>query len=119
MNFLFFVTGSDLSNRGLGDYSVPALALLLRALQQQVVDPNGRVKGPRLPDVAPEPLFLDYYKAWVRPVRHGPVDAMKWKIMRLLAENGADLTMPEAAYLAEDLRKPERPGISGRWIELD
>ena len=64
-------------------------------------------------DATPEPLFLYYYKAWVRPVRRGPVDAMNWRGMRLLAENGADLTMPAAADLAEDLRSRNARGSAG------
>jgi uncharacterized spore protein YtfJ len=119
LDFMFFVANSDLRYRLRGNHSEEALALLKRALVGKVVDPNGWIEGPPVVDVTPDPLFLHYYRRWARSARRGPVDAMRWKVMRLVAENGADLTMPAAVGLVEDLAKPERPGVTYDWIVID
>ena len=46
LDFLSVVTGSDLSNRLLRDHSDVAFALLRRALQEKVIDPNGWIQRP-------------------------------------------------------------------------
>jgi hypothetical protein len=119
LDFMFFTAGSDLRGRLRGNHSEEALALLKRALVGKVVDPNGWIEAPAVADIAPDRLFLHYYRRWVRPTRFGSVNAMRWKVMRLVAENGADLTMPAAAALVEDLARPVRPGPSEDWIILE
>ena len=119
LDFMFFAANSDLRYRLRGNHSEEALALLKRALIGKVVDPNGWIEGPPVVDITPDPLFLHYYRRWVRPVRFGTVNAMRWKVMRLVAENGADLTMPAAAWLVEDLARPVRPGPTEDWIMLE
>jgi hypothetical protein len=112
------VRGTDLSYRSGADRSDAALAILQRALEGKLVDPNAMVKGPRPVDTAPEPLFIHFYKAWVPRKPDRLVDALSWRAMKLLAANGADLSLPEAVPLVEDLRKTEKPAF-GRYFELN
>ena len=102
--FVDFVDSADLSWRSLPDYSPRAVALLERALKDKLVDPNVLVKGPRPVDVAPEPLFLHYYKFNIAPVRSN-AKARHWRILMLLVDNGADLTVEGAAPLADELAR--------------
>jgi hypothetical protein len=107
--FVESVGDSDLSYRSQTDHSDTTLALLQRALENKIVDPNGMVKGVRPVDVKSEPLFLLFYRATVRPTGRGPVRARDWKVLQLLVANGADLTVVGAERLVEDLRKTPKP----------
>jgi len=44
--------------------------------------------------------------------------AAHWKILKLFAANGADLSAPGAAPFAADLRKTEVPLYAGLYIDL-
>jgi hypothetical protein len=110
LDFVSFVAGTDLSYRSLGDHTAGALAVLKRALEGKVLDPNVMVRGPTRVDVADEPLFIQFSKSHIRSMTHGAksperVDRVDWKIQALLVQHGADLTRPEAAGVAEDVRR--------------
>jgi hypothetical protein len=55
--FVEFVSDSDLSYRSLSDHSNVTFALLQRALEAKIVDPNGMVKGVRPVDVTSRCFF--------------------------------------------------------------
>ena len=93
-------------------------ALLKRALEAKLLDPNVPVKGPRPVDVNPEPLFLHYYRADIRPYPNAQISIRDWETLKLLVENGADLTLDGARQLAEDLQKPIVLESSGRFFHL-
>ena len=104
------VTGSDLTYRGLGDHSQEALPLLKRALEAKILDPNVMVRGPAVVDTFDEPLFVHISRARIRgrAQREEPppmIRRLEWDAFKLLAENGADLTRPDAARAAADLRR--------------
>ena len=115
--FLAFVTGADLTTAGGPDHSARTIPLLQRALETRIVDANAMVKEPRRADLGPEPLFLNFYRR-ARPAPERPVLARDWKILLLLAANGADLSIPAAAPLVADLRKTATPVFNGLYIEL-
>jgi len=103
---------------GANPFSSQALALLRKALAAKLLDVNLRVQGKRASDTAPRPLFLQFYKEQIEPAgRVKTLAAQDWAIMKLLAENGADLAQPDAAPLVADLAKTEVPG-PGRFIGL-
>lgn len=115
--FVVFVTDADLSTAGGPNRSPQSIALLRRALEAKVLDPNTVVKQPVRADRGPEPLFVNFY----RNVRQRPEQSLlssDWTILKLFAANGADLTLPEAAPFAADLRKTETPLYGGLYIEL-
>ena len=66
------------------------------------------------------PLFLYFYEMRISPaVRvNGVVEFEDWRLLELLIENGADLTLAEAAPLKEDLQKTSVRDVSGRFIQL-
>ena len=120
MAFVEFVQDSDLSYRSLSDHSDVAFALLQRALENKILDPNGMVKGVRPVDINPEPLFLHYYRATARPLSRGPVRIRDWKLLQLLVANGADLSVEGTERLVEDLRKTPKPIANvPKYVELD
>jgi hypothetical protein len=118
-DFIWFVSQANLSYRGLADYSGDAFALLQRALEGKVVDPNGGVQRGPWKALNGAPLFLYFYEVRIRPaVRAGAVEVEDWKVLELLVGNGADLTLAEAAPLKEDLQKIPVRDTSGRFIRL-
>lgn len=115
--FVVFVTDADNSTAGGKDHSPQSIALMKRALEAKVLDPNTIVKQPVRADRPPEPLFLNFY----RNVRQTPQQSLRgrdWTILKLLAANGADLTLPGAAAFAADLRKTETPLYGGLYVDL-
>ena len=118
MDFLVYLKETNVSRQRGRNYSEDALEMLQRALEGKVIDPNGMVKGQRPTDTAPEPLFIHFYKE--RVLRGSPrwIETINWKAMKLLAQNGADLSLPAAAPLAADLRKTETEHHFGLFIEL-
>lgn len=124
LSFVQFVSGADLSYRSLGDHSAAALALLKRALDEKIVDPNIMVRGPTRADVADEPLFIQYSKFYIRSGSHGKepparVHKKDWAVFKLLVENGADLSLPEAAGVKEDASKTTVPDtVDARYLRL-
>jgi hypothetical protein len=93
-----------------------AFALLDRALSGKVIDPNMIVKDRLRADLGPEPLFIHYHR-WIRQDPRRTVRAWDWRVMVRLARN-ADLSTPEAARAAADLRKTAMPLHDGLYFEL-
>jgi hypothetical protein len=104
--FVNEVSSVDLRYLGLLDRSETMRALLKRALEERLIDPNVLVKGPRPVDVNPEPLFLHYYRAEIRPYPTAQISVRNWMTFKLLVASGADMTIEGARPLAEDLKKP-------------
>lgn len=121
--FLNFVGDTNLTYRSRGDHSPEALALLKRALDAKLVDPNAMVRGPRPVDVADVPLFLQFYRSRIRWSTRPPgavrVDKIDWDIFRLLAAGGADLAQSAAAPAVEDLQRKATVDDTGRYLELE
>jgi hypothetical protein len=119
LDFVWFVDHADLSYRSLADHTNDAFALLLQALDHKIVDPNGRVQGGPIEKFRGAPLFLYFYESRIRPsVRVHAVNVKEWKLLQLLVDNGADLTLAEAVPLVEDLKKTPVPGASERFMRL-
>ena len=57
-------------------------ALLKRALDAGILDPNILVKGPRPVDVNFEPLFLHHYRATIRPVPNDRISLRDWETLK-------------------------------------
>jgi hypothetical protein len=115
--FVVFVIDVDNTTANGKDHSPQSIALMQRALEAKILDPNTIVKQPVRADRGPEPLFLNFY----RNVRQRPDQSLlgrDWKILKLLAAHGADITLPEAALFAGDLRKTETPLYGGLYVEL-
>ncbi len=106
LQFVSLVGQSDLSYRGLPNHSDTAFALLQDALRAGIIDPNDRVKGERYGELSGQPIFLYYYK--VRVFGRESAQPEEWRLLRLLIDYGADLTLEEAKPLVADLaaRKP-------------
>jgi hypothetical protein len=116
---LFTVSTSDLRYQGTGEHSAAAFAMLRRALSEKIIDPNAIAHGVHPLNKEPEPLFLLYYRGWVKPAGgRREIGALDWTIMTLFVEYGADLTLPAARAFAEDLRRTATPIRDGRYIEL-
>jgi hypothetical protein len=118
---LAFVNGVsyvDLRYRGLPNRSPEMLALLKRALEAKILDPNIPVKGPRPVDVNFEPLFVHYYRATIRPFPENRINLRDWETLKVLVASGADMTLAGAGPVADDLRKPVTPDNSGRFFQL-
>ncbi len=114
--FLDCISHAGYWNEGPAPFSVQALMLLRKALAAGLIDVNANVPGHSLKDMTPRPLFLQFYKERIEPLRYA-LSKQDWEIMRLLATNGADLSLPDAAPLVADLAKNPVPG-PGRFIEL-
>jgi hypothetical protein len=67
-------------------------------------------------DLGPEPLFIHYHR-WIRQDPRSAVRAWDWRVMVRLARD-ADLSTPEAARAADDLRKSATPVHGGLYVEL-
>jgi hypothetical protein len=78
--------------------------------------PQHRREGAGARRLGPEPLFIKFYE--VRQAPEQSVLGRDWKILKLLAANGADLSAPDAAPFAADLRKTEVPLYDGLYIDL-
>jgi hypothetical protein len=124
LSLVQFISGMDLTYRDLGNHSAAALAVLTRALEGKVVDPNAMVRGPTNADVADEPLFIQFSKFRIRTSSHGKkppttrINRLDWAIFKLLTDNGADLSLPEAAGVVEDLRGTVVSDQDPRYIQL-
>jgi hypothetical protein len=110
------VTSAGYRDDGAAPPSAQALDLLRRALAARLIDVNATVPGHRLKDPTSRPLFLQFYKERVEPLRYA-LARQDWEIMRLLATNDADLSLPAAAPLIADLEKTVVPGPS-RFVSL-
>ena len=118
-DFIWFVSQANLSYRGLPNYFGDAIALLQRALEGKVVDPNGRMEHGPWMKLSGAPLFLYFYEVRIRPaVRANAIQVEDWKVLELLVGNGADLTLTEAGPLTEDLRKTPVRDAAGRFMRL-
>ena len=115
LEFVNEVSYVDLRYLGLPDRSPVMLDLLKRALAAKLIDPNIMVKGPRPVDVLPEPLFLQVYRADIRPHPDAAVQPRPWEIFKLLVASGADLALAPGHPIAEDLAKTLRQDQWGRY----
>lgn len=116
--FVDFVSRAGHHDDGGDPASAQAMALLRKALIAGRIDVNAPMQGKRLSDTAPRPLFLQFYKEHVEPVRRGNALALQdWTIMQLLATSGANLSQPDAAPLVTDLMRTVVPG-AGRFVGL-
>jgi hypothetical protein len=115
--FIEIVRQSNLIYRGLADHSPVAMALLRRALEGKVFDPNAPVKNRFKAGAPPLPLFLAHYRM-IRQVPERPVETREWKILLLLTGHGADLSLPGAEPVATDLRKTATPVLNGVYLDL-
>ncbi len=119
MNFLNFVQGANLSYRSLPDYSPRVFPLLKQALDEKILDPNARRKGPTPRDVEEEPLFVLYYKFYLQSGATMPVPRVRerdWTILQMLIAGGANLDDPAAAMLRDVVRlktEPYDPNVPG------
>ena len=103
--FVNEVSYVDLKYRGLPDRTEIMLALLKRAIEAKLLDPNVPVKGPRPVDVNIEPLFLHFYRAEIRRYPNAAIRLHDWDMLKLLVASGADLTLAGSHPIAEDLQK--------------
>ncbi len=121
--FLEFVQGSDLGYRSLPDYSPQTFPLLKQALDEKILDPNARVKGPARIDVNEEPLFVVYYKFYLQSGATMAVKRVRereWKLFQMLVAGGANLDDPAAAVLRDVVKletAPYDPNVPG-YISL-
>lgn len=115
--FIEFVRQSNLTYRGRADHSAVAMALLQRALQGKVFDPNAPVKNRFKAGAPPLPLFLAFYRM-IRQAPERPVETREWKILLLLTGHGADLSLPGAEPVAADLGKTATPVFNGVYLDL-
>jgi hypothetical protein len=106
--FLDFTSSTVYFDEGSGPLSQQALELLRKALASRLIDVNAGVRGHRANDLIARPLFLQFYRERIAPLRNELV-RQDWEIMRLLASAGADLTLPDAAPLVADLAKTAIP----------
>src|SRR6266540_1995459 len=111
-----FVHGTGHATRNAETLSADAIAVLQRALEGKLIDPNMIVKDRLRADVGPEPLFVHYHRR-IRQAPERSVLARDWRIMLLLAR-GADLSLPAAAPVAADLRKTATPLYGGLYFDL-
>jgi hypothetical protein len=109
-SLLDFAQDSDLSRLLLPDYSPQAFAVLKQALDGKVFDPNARVQGPRVVDVAAEPLFVGYYKFYLQSgIMLRRVREREWTLWQMLIAGGADLDDPSADVLRDDVKRETGP----------
>lgn len=108
--FLEFVQGSNLNHRSLPDYSPRTFPLLKRALDGKILDPNVRVRGPTPVDVNEEPLFVVYYKFYLKSaVELKRVREREWNLLQMLVAGGANLDDPAAAIVKDQIARETEP----------
>lgn len=107
--FLDALSSTTYWDDGAGPLSAQALELLRKALALKLIDVNGEVRGHRAKEPVARPLFLQFYKERIEPLRYS-LTRQDWEIMRLLASADADLSLPDAAPLVADLAKTAVPG---------
>jgi 4-amino-4-deoxy-L-arabinose transferase-like glycosyltransferase len=115
--FLDCVSTAGYRDEGDAPPSSRAIAVLQKALGAGLIDVNAGVPSHRAKDPEARPLALQFYRERIEPLRR-VLARQDWEIMRLLAQNGADLSSPEAAPLVEDLGRRVVPGPS-RYISLN
>jgi hypothetical protein len=115
--FIELVRHSNLTYMSLADHSAVAVALMQRALQGKVFDPNAPVKNRFKAGAPPLPLFVAFHRM-IRQAPERPVEAREWKILLLMTGNGADLSLPVAEPVGSDLRKTATPVFDGLYLEL-
>ncbi|MCP3469488.1 hypothetical protein NLM33_03990 [Bradyrhizobium sp. CCGUVB1N3] len=114
--FLDCIASAGYRYEGADPPSARAIELLRRALAAGLIDVNALVPGHHVKEPVARPLFLQFYKERVEPLRNA-LARQDWEIMRLLAAGGADLSLPDAAPLAADLAKTVVAGPS-RFVSL-
>jgi hypothetical protein len=121
--FFNLVTRSDLTYRSLGDHSADALAMLKRALDGKILDPNVMVRGPAMIDKEDEPLFVQVFRTRIRWIGHGEklpdtIQWLDWEAFKLLVAGGADLTLPLGDRVAEDIAKTAVAAKNPKYVQL-
>ena len=115
--FLAFVRRSNLSYVQGPNHMPAAMAILRRALETKILDPNAPVTDWVMPPIGRVPLYLRLH----RELRQAPgrsVLAQDWNILLMLIASGADLSVPLAEPVAADLRKTAMPEGSGLYLQL-
>ena len=115
--FIELVRHANLTYMSLPDRSAIAMALMARALQGKVFDPNVPVKNRFKAGAPPLPLFVAFHRT-IRQAPERPVETREWKILLLMTGNSADLSLPGADAVAADLRKTATPAFDGLYLEL-
>ena len=115
--FLAFVRRSNLSYVSGPDHMPVAMALLQRALEAKILDPNAPVMDWVMPPIGRVPLYLRLHRE-LRQQPDGSVLTQDWNILLLLIASGADLSIPLAAPVAADLRKTAMPEHKGLYLRL-
>lgn len=115
--FLVFVVGADLTTASGPDYSTRTIPMLRRALEAHILDPNTIVKEPLRADLGPEPLFVNFHRQ-AHPLPERTVRMRDWTVLKLLVDNGADLSSLGAGPVAADMRKTATPVFGGLYVEL-
>jgi hypothetical protein len=115
--FIELLRHSNLTYMSLPDCSAVAMALMERALQGKVFDPNAPVKNRFKAGAPPQPLFVAFHRM-IRQAPERPVETREWKILPLMTGNGADLSLPGAEAVAADLHKTATPVFGGVYLEL-
>lgn len=95
MAFVVFIKDSNLQYIGLPDYSPEALELLEKAVNMGVFDPNVTFNSPAAP--LGDPLYLVFYQRTIElaEVTHVDIDPVDRKIIKVLFNNGADLSLKD------------------------
>ena len=115
--FLAFVRRSNLSYVQGPNHMPAAIALLRRALEAKILDPNAPVRDFVMAPIGPVPLYLRLHRE-LRQAPDQPVLAQDWNILLLLIAGGADLSVPLAAPVAADLRKTATPEYGELYLRL-
>jgi hypothetical protein len=88
-------------------------------LDAKIIDPNGRVTAGPYKRLNGLPLFLYFYRSWVKPgIDANALRIKEWDLLMTIVRAGADLSLPEADALNADLRKTPVPGASETFIRL-
>ena len=93
------------------------MAILRRALETKILDPNAPVTDWVMPPIGRVPLYLRLH----RELRQAPgrlVLAQDWNILLMLIASGADLSVPLAEPVAADLRRTATPEHGGLYLQL-
>lgn len=115
--FVAFVRRSHLYYVQGPNHMPAALAILRRALEAKILDPNVRVPDFVMAPIGPVPLYLRLHRE-LRQAPERSVLAEDWNVLLLLIENGADLNVPLAEAVVADLRKTAVPEHGGRYLQL-
>jgi hypothetical protein len=115
--FVAFVRRSNLAYVQGPDHMPAAMAMLQRALETKILDPNAPVQDWVMPSIGRVPLYLRLHRE-LRQAPERSVLTQDWNILLLLVANGADLSVPRAEPVTADLRKTAVPLYNGLYLDL-